>query len=43
MMRKLIHVAYGVIKSNKPFDPSLPPLDTNNSIYDPGKGEGRSR
>jgi hypothetical protein len=23
MMRKLIHVAYGVIKSNKPFDPTL--------------------
>jgi len=25
MMRKLIHVAYGVLKSNRPFDPSLHP------------------
>jgi hypothetical protein len=23
MMRKLIHVAYGVLKSGKPFDPTL--------------------
>jgi hypothetical protein len=24
MMRKLIHVAFGVLKSGKPFDPALP-------------------
>jgi hypothetical protein len=23
MMRKLIHVAFGVLKSGKPFDPAL--------------------
>ncbi|HEX8978702.1 MAG TPA: IS110 family transposase, partial [Parasulfuritortus sp.] len=23
MMRKLVHVAYGVLKSGKPFDPKL--------------------
>ena len=23
MMRKLVHVAYGVLKSGRPFDPAL--------------------
>ncbi len=29
-MRKLLHIVYGVIKSNRPFDPKLT-MPTNNS------------
>lgn len=33
MMRELAQVAFGVIKSGKPFNPALHGLDLDNSIY----------
>ena len=33
MMRKLVQVAFGVLKSGQPFNPALHGADPDNSIY----------